>query len=465
MHLLTIDLGTTLFKFALFDEQGRLCALRRSAPPIAHPQPSWWELDPRQFRRTIVQGIAALRSQMGGSLNDVAAISFATQANSFVLLDRRLEPLTPLILWPDERAMALAERLGPLNQHRDLTGVAWLSHQFALAKLLWLREHQGNLWRDAARLCFISDLLTVWFSGQHVTEAGVAALSACMDVQRLCWIDSILEEMGIPQNWLGRIARAGTDLGPILPEVAEELALPSSCRLVVGCLDQYAGAIGTGTIRPGRVSETTGTVLAVVGCTDRFAQAGPSPGVFRGPAFDPALFFHMSFSSTSANLLEWYRNQLPDRPGFEALEALAAEEADDHSIVIEPFVEGEPIDRCFRHVRPEHRPGQVVRAIMQRVARSLAEQVRTLCPDRLPEQISSAGGGARSGLWEQIKANTLGVRFVVTDCAEPTSLGAAMLAARALRWEPSGQLPQSWVRPGAVFEPAQRGNDASARCI
>jgi xylulokinase len=187
--------------------------------------------------------------------------------------------------------------------------------------------------------------------------------------------------------------------------------------------------------------------------------------VFRGPAFDPALLFHMSFSSTSANLLEWYRNQLPDRPGFEALAALAAEEADDDSIVIEPLVEGEPIDRCFRHVRPEHRPGQVVRAIMQRVARSLAEQVRALCPDRLPEQISSAGGGARSGLWEQIKANTLGVRFVVTDCAEPTSLGAAMLAARALRWEPSGQLPQSWVRPGAVFEPAQRGNGASARCL
>src|SRR5690348_11327910 len=105
--ILTIDLGTTLFKLSLFDQTGRLIALVRVTPPIAKPTAGRWELSPVDLRRSVVEGIARLRVDAGRMVDAVEAVSFATQANSFVLMDAKNTPLTPLILWPDERAAAM----------------------------------------------------------------------------------------------------------------------------------------------------------------------------------------------------------------------------------------------------------------------------------------------------------------------------------------------------------------------
>ena len=86
----------------------------------------------------------------------------------------------------------------------------------------------------------------------------------------------------LPESYLSDVVRAGTDLGPITAEAARRFGLPPACRCVVGCLDQYAGAIGVGNVEPGMISETTGTVLSTVECADRFARR-PAPRCFRGP--------------------------------------------------------------------------------------------------------------------------------------------------------------------------------------
>ncbi|HTL28524.1 MAG TPA: FGGY-family carbohydrate kinase, partial [Tepidisphaeraceae bacterium] len=223
------------------------------------------------------------------------------------------------------------------------------------------------------------------------------------------------------------------------------------CQFVVGCLDQYAGAIGTGTITPGAICETTGTVLAAVRCADRLND-NPAPSVFQGPAWDEKHFWQMSFSSNSANLLEWYRNSLPDKPAYEELSRLAGE-ALDSDLVIEPFEAGVPIENCFRHARPEHTRGQVVRAIMHRVAESLASQVNDLSGGEMPSEIRSAGGAARSDVWLQIKANRLKTKFVAMECEEPTSLGAAMLAHHGVTGESLESIAKTWVRVRDSFEP------------
>ncbi|MCK4600849.1 MAG: hypothetical protein KAU28_00185, partial [Phycisphaerae bacterium] len=148
--ILTFDLGTTYFKAALFDEAGRLCGLHRQVPPIARPSKGRWELDAGRFRETIGKAVAQLRAEAGGSLADVAAISFATQTNSFILLDAADEPLAPLILWPDERAGDFEGELRKISatgDFQDTTGVPTLGPQFMVAKLLWLRREEADVWR------------------------------------------------------------------------------------------------------------------------------------------------------------------------------------------------------------------------------------------------------------------------------------------------------------------------------
>jgi sugar (pentulose or hexulose) kinase len=188
-----------------------------------------------------------------------------------------------------------------------------------------------------------------------------------------------------------------------------------------------------------------------VRCADALTDHPPA-NVFQGPGPDANRFWQMSFSSTSANLLEWYRNSLPGKPGFEELTQLAiAAPASD--LIIEPYGDHGAIAASFRHVRDNHTPGQVVRAIMQRVAQSLRDQVQTLCGADLPPEIRSAGGAARNDYWLQMKADTLGIPLVAMECEEPTSLGAAMLAGRAMGLGSLPELASKWCRPRARFTP------------
>lgn len=459
-RILTLDLGTTYLKAALFDEQGKIAALHRMAVPVEHPQPGFWELTVAKLRESIRAAICQLGSSSRHGLADVEAVTFATQTNSFVVLDQLDQPLTPVILWPDERAAGLDDavrHLSEIGDSRSVTGVPALDAQFMVAKLLWLQRRDSRLWSQIRRLCLISDYVTLWFTGQHVTEAGAAGLTGAVDIHRLCWWPEICLQMNVPLCWLPTPVRARTDLGRIRSETAEETELPCTCRFVLGCLDQYAGAIGAGNITPGGVSETTGTVLATVCCTDHF-DTDLSSAVFQGPTFDPNLYYRMVFGNTSANLLEWYRNRLPDRPEFAELDRLAAQVppgADGLRVRPDPPLETD--DDVFVGMTKRHTAGHAARSIMEAVAFALANQICQLCTPQPVRQVRSAGGAARSDVWLQIKADVLNLPLVTTACPEPTSLGVAMLAASALGWATLPQLADSWVRTQPPHRPdAQR---------
>lgn len=457
-QILVIDLGTTYFKFALFERTGRMRTVLRLAPPLRTPRPGWLELESHAFAALLAEGIAELAQDDPSGLAGVEAVSFATQTNSFLLLDGEDRPLTPLVLWPDRRAEGLEEevqhRVG-VPQFTATTGIPGVSHQFMLAKLRWFQQQEPTVWQRVRRLCLISDYFGLLLTGQHVTEAGAAALTGLVDVPQRRWWPAMLQRCELEAAWLPEIVQAGTDLGPVLPEIAELWGLPRACRVVVGCLDQYAGAIGVGNVLPGGVSETTGTVLATVRCSEQFGT-DLGAAVFQGPGYREGLYYQMAFGDLSANYLEWYRNLLPDRPEAAELVQLIA--------TVPPGADGLRLDTGRPPSTPEEvfvglpagqRPtrAQAVRAILETVAAALRDQVELLCGGHVPSELCSAGGAARSEHWLQIKANVLGIPMRATRCAEPTSLGAALLAEAALSGARVPELVNAWVERSERYQP------------
>ena len=446
--ILVVDLGTTYFKVTLFDSGGCLRDTCRLTPP----------LDVDNIRAVLAQGITELKQRTGSELNDVEAITFASQTNSFVLLDAGDHPLTPIIPWTDRRAADLEPELQQRCELPDFaatTGIPHVNCQFMLAKLLWLQQHRPNIWKQTGKVCLISDYLTLLLTGKHVTEAGTAGLTGLLNIHHCQWWPKALARFEINEQWLPKVVRPATDLGPISSSAAQQFGLPSSCRFVVGCLDQYAGAIGAGNVEPGTVSETTGTVLATVRCADRFAT-DLGPHVFQGPAFCEGLYWRMAFGNVSANYLHWYRDQLPDRPDFDQLSALASQiepGADGLKLRTDVALTDAELTSIFDGYTSQHTTGHATRAIMEAVARALGDQVATLSHGNLPAEIRSAGGAARSEVWLQIKADLLDIAVTATECPEPTSLGAAILAEAALKGTDVRSVALHWVRLKSPHRP------------
>ena len=155
----------------------------------------------------------------------------------------------------------------------------------------------------------------------------------------------------------------------------------------------------------------------------------------------------MAFGNVSANYLQWYRDQLPDRPEFDVLTALAAP--------VSPGAVGMRLrtnarltnaEEVFDGMLADHTRGHAVRCIMEAVAHALGNQIAALSNGALPNTIRCAGGAARSDLWLQIKADMQDITTVATLRSEPTSLGAAILAEASLTEADVCEIARQWVQ-------------------
>ncbi|MFA9478474.1 L-fuculokinase [Phycisphaerales bacterium AB-hyl4] len=457
--VLTFDLGTTLFKACLFDDAGEMLALARVPTPTDTPRPGWAQIEPTRFEAVLAELSATLREQDASAFSRLRGISFSTQTNSVLLLDEADRPVSPIVLWSDRRASELAEAVGVLADqpgYAEETGVTGVSPNFAVAKLMWLQRHEPEAWGRARKWRLIGDQLAWWLTGRHVTEAGAAGLTGLLDVHQLRWRAGALEAAGLSELEPPTPMYAGADLGVVDAQRAAALGLPSDCRVMLGCLDQYAGALGAGNVGVGGLSETTGTVLATVSLAESF-DASPGAGVVQGPAWRAGLWWRMCFGSASANLFEAMRNAEADDPTFTMLEAEAAAVpagADGLRLDVEESARtGTP---TFEGLAARHTRGHRVRALFEGVARALSGQVAALEGGRRPLSVHSVGGASRSRLWLQIKADALGVPIITIDTPEPTSLGAAALALAGLSDDSLATVARRVTHVREVIEPTAR---------
>ena len=176
--LLGLDFGTSYFKVGLFDPTGALRGLGRVAVDKRSPEPGWSELPVEEFWRLLRTALADALAQAGASGSDIAGLSYASQANTFVLLDRYGGPLTPLVIWTDRRAHPLEPAVGKFGdseRFRRTTGFAGLTAECAPAKWRWLQQHQPDVWRRATRVMTLSDYFTFSLTGEPAGDASTAA--------------------------------------------------------------------------------------------------------------------------------------------------------------------------------------------------------------------------------------------------------------------------------------------------
>jgi xylulokinase len=433
--VLAVDLGTTCFKAALFDRAGWLQGLGRVTIEKNERDGQSCELPVDRFWCSLRQAIAESLEGAGAGADAIRSVCYSSQANSFLLLDERVTPLTPLILWPDRRAADLPpepglEALWSRPDFLRTTGLGLHGPEFCVDKVAWFQRRHPGLWAAAARLQTISDYLVFSLTGSLAGDQGTAALLGLWNLAAGSWWTEALQSAGIRQEQLSQPLPPGTVAGVTDSGSAELLGLPAGIPLAVGSLDHHAAAIGAGICSADTPSISIGTVVACVRYQERFRAL---PRCAMGPGTHGYPFYLLAFEENGTGALDRYhRKHCPDLPFAEMLSAAAAVPVGSEGLMASPVLAGDR--ETFSGAESGFTQAHFVRALMESTAASLLQMIKRLHPDRLPRRVAATGGGTRSDSWLRIFADLSGIEFAVPACGETACLGAGMMAAVAAGW-------------------------------
>ena len=134
------------------------------------------ELPVERFWTALRSGLQQALAKADATVEDIVALAYSSQANSFLLLDEKARPLTPLILWPDSRVEAVDKAVTQLwNRHDFLTTTGLgieCRPQLAAAKIRWFQANRPEVWSRTSHIMTISDYLTFSLTGKTVGDAG-----------------------------------------------------------------------------------------------------------------------------------------------------------------------------------------------------------------------------------------------------------------------------------------------------
>jgi sugar (pentulose or hexulose) kinase len=478
--LLGLDIGTTSVKAGVFEASGRQLAAVGREYALHHPAPDRAELDAETYWSAAIEavrGALAAAHVDGGTApaSRVAAIAVSSQGETVVAVNAEGRPLGPALVWLDNRAADEARDLGErfaATLVYDRTGVPDVNPTWTACKIAWWRRNDPELFRSAARFLLVEDFLLRRLTGRFVTEGSVACTSLLFDIRTGGWWEPMLEALGIGQERLPEIAAPGEIVGRLTAAAAEALGLPAGLPVVTGGMDQGAGAVGVGNTGPGVVSESTGGALTVQASVDR--HGGDPFG--RTPVYvhsAPGTYLYCPVCPTGGMTLTWFRDRFggeeaarATREGTDAYDLLTAlagtVPAGSDGVLLLPHLAGAFSPEYVPEARGvlygltlHHGRAHVARAVLESVAFMLRRNVELLASaGATAGEIRSHGGGARSALWNQVKADVCEMPVVTLQGEDAAVRGDAMLAGVAIGVYPDlAAAGRAMVTPKARFDP------------
>ena len=255
-----------------------------------------------------------------------------------------------------------------------------------------------------------------------------------LDVEHKCWSKEMLEICNVKEEQLPTLYESYEVVGNVKPEIAEELGIPTSVKVIAGAGDNAAAAVGTGTVGEGRCNISLGTSGTIFISSKKF-------GVDEHNAlhsFDHADgYYHlMGCMLSAASCNKWWMDEILKTKEY-AKEQEQIRKLGENKVFYLPYLMGERSP----HNDPKARAtfiGMTMDTIREDMTQAVLEGVAFGLRDSLEvarslgiqiERTKICGGGAKSPLWKKIVANVMNLKVDVIESEEGPGYGGAILAA------------------------------------
>lgn len=447
MSLIGLDVGTTGCKAIVFGDDGVVLGQGAREYPVLTPRPNWAEQDSEGVWDLAWDALSEAVAAAGADVP--VAIALSVQGEAVTPVDGQGRALRPTILGMDARTgpqnQWITERLGA-EEIFQRTGMP-VHTVNTLPKLLWIQRHEPDIWRSADQFLLYEDFFLRRLGGSASISHCLASRTQMYDLGGGDWADDLLSACHIDRERLSPLGpEAGGVVGTLRTDLAQALGLHGEVLLVSGGHDQACAALGSGVIEAGLAMDSTGTaeVVEVAMDTPVLGEALRLGDISVYRHVVPGLFLAMTLNHSGGLLLRWFRDTLSQA----AVERARATNEDPYDLILADVPEGPTGLLVMPHFAGKGTPGfdttsrgaivgltfatthaDIAKAILEGLTFELRANVDLLKEVGIKiEELHAVGGGARSDLWLQLKADVCGVPLRVPRVTEAACLGAALLA-------------------------------------
>ena len=436
MLYIGVDLGTSAVKLLLMEGNGTIKKIVSREYPIYFPHPGWSEQNPEDWFNQTMDGLKELLADCDRS--QVAGISFGGQMHGLVILDKDDKVIRPALLWNDGRTYEECDYLNNVIGKDKLSEyTANISFTgFTAPKILWVKNKEPENFARIEKIMLPKDYIAYRLSGVHCTDVSDASGMLIFDVKNRRWSKEMLEICGIREEQLAKVYESYEAVGNVLPEIAAELDIPQTVKVVAGAGDNAAAAVGTGTVGDGMCNISLGTSGTIFISSEKFGV--DKNNALHAFAHADGHYHLMGCMLSAASCNKWWMDEIIGTADYAGEQAKITRLGENHVYFL-PYLMGERSPHNNHNARGtfigmtmDTSRADMTQAVLEGVAFALRDSFEVAKSLGIHiERTKICGGGAKSPLWKKIIANVMNIKVDVIESEEGPALGGAMLAAVA----------------------------------
>ncbi len=433
-----LDIGTTGCKLTVFDENGRQLGKAYRNYHSELPLTSS-EID----ISAIMESVYAVIGELCAQYPDIGAIGVTSFGETCVMTDGEGNCLHPAMLYIDTRGEVEYKELSEKLGREKIIGITGLNphEMYSIGKLMWLKKHRPEIYAAAKHIFLIEDYVVFHLTGVAQIDYSLASRTMAFDINKLAWSEEIFDAAGIDVSLMSKPVPTGTPAGNITKAVAGKTGLNEGCVIVSVSHDQVAAAVGAGAFDGSVAVDGAGTTECLTPIFDSVpdAQTMAAGNFSIVPYIIPGKYVAYAFSFTGGALVQWAMDTVGRGETNESMERAYGKDEPTGLLVLPHFAGAATpyMDNGSRGailgLTTDSRPADIYRACMEGVVYEMRLNHEELKKSDVRfKRLNATGGGAKSKVWMQMKADILNMPVTALETVDAGTIGSAMLTGMAI---------------------------------
>lgn len=447
-YILSVDIGTQGCKAALFDESLERKAVSFAPLEVCSPRAGVAWQEPEKIYEGFLTAVRQLLAESRIKPDEIAVVGIDGQMAGIMGVDAAGEAVTVYDSWLDTRCSRYVELMRD-RCGQKVTQITGGPVSFTHGpKILWLKQEQPQLYQKVCKFVTVGAYITGRITGLRGEEfyfdhTGIQ-YSGFGDNVRREWSDELLDAFGVERDKMARIVSPFEVAGRITPAFAAASGLMQGTPVIAGCGDTAASIYGAGVLETGTLLDCAGTASVLCSRAEEYTPDTERQVITLMCAPEQGQWYPMAYINGGGLCVRWARDNLSGAGGctYEELEReAAAVPAGSDGLYCIPHFAGRVLPYhpslrgSFVGMNWNHTRGHLYRSVLEGIAYEYGvylSALKEMYPQYAFKRLYTMGGGAKSRLFGQIKADVLGVDVTVCDEVDTALRGTAQIAARAV---------------------------------